>query len=216
MAATAAPAPAARAPRAAAPRCSAGGSGRSASAARPAVLAAGIDVSAFSVRCMRSCRPLSCGRGRRNVARLDAELQPPHRQSGEPAGSRRAERCPVVGSHGRRQADALENPLESASDTGPRGLDDARLDQEAAGLIGDRQRIATPSVSGAEPALEIDRPFLVGSASRRHHLALCDRTASLALRLHKAWRASGCRRSSRRPARWCRRPSGSSRPPTGP
>src|SRR6185436_17251509 len=107
-------------------------------------------------------------RGRRNVARLDAELQPPHRQRREPAGSGRAERRAVVGAYRRRQANMLENPLQSASDTGPRRIDDAHLYQKAARLVGDRQRVAARPVGSAEPALEVDRPFIIGIVRWRH------------------------------------------------
>src|SRR4029078_12707817 len=85
--------------------------------------------------------------GRRDIARLDAELEPPHRQRREPASSGRAERCPVFGAYRRRHAYVIENPLQSVSDAGPRRIDDAHLDQKAAGLVRERRGVTASALS---------------------------------------------------------------------
>src|SRR3954468_6950389 len=70
---------------------------------------------------------------------------------------------------------------------GPRRIDDADLDEKAARRVAEGQRIAADPVAAPEPAFEVDRPFLVGRARRRHHLALRNRSATSTARLDQAF-----------------------------
>jgi hypothetical protein len=109
-----------------------------------------------------------------SVARLDTELEPPHRQSREPTGARRSEWRFVVGTDCLGQANFVENPLHGVPDASPRRLDNAHVQQIPARRIRKRQRIAAPTVSGTKPALEVNRPFLVRGRGRGNHLTLCN------------------------------------------
>lgn len=114
------------------------------------------------------CSPKHCfgwRAGWRNVVRLDAQLQPPHRQHRQAAAAVRAERLAVVGPDGRRQPVFCENPLQNRTHARRRRLDDIDGDQVAAQGVGDGQRIAAAAIAGAVPALDINGPF----AARRHH-----------------------------------------------
>src|SRR5262245_59649679 len=123
---------------------------------------------------------------RRDIARFDAEPQPPHRQHRQPARSRRAERCTVVGTYRRGQPDLRKNPLARGLDASQRRRHDPHVEQIPARRIRDRQWVAATPVARAEPALEVDRPFLVGAAGRYNHLALRDRPPLPPPPLHQA------------------------------
>src|SRR5205085_3346489 len=102
----------------------------------------------------------------------------PYRQARKPASASRAEGGSIVGSYGRWQANFTEDPLHGAFHACRRRFDDADLDQVTARGIRDRQRIAPLSIKGAKPALEINRPFVVGRCGRSHNLASSNGTTT--------------------------------------
>src|SRR5262249_55554108 len=62
----------------------------------------------------------------------------------------------------------------------------ADFNQVTARRVRDRQRIAAHPIKRAKPALEIDRPFVVGGCGGRHSLTLNDPTAATAAFLDPA------------------------------
>src|SRR5262249_44233741 len=94
--------------------------------------------------------------------RLDAELDPPHRESAQAPYARTRKRWSIVAADRARQAVFSESRLHQR-------LYPARIgpphhlapEQIAAVGITDRQRFAPPAVAGAEPTLEVDRPSVV-------------------------------------------------------
>ncbi len=155
-----------RAPRAAVLRCSAGGSRRSASllgrirGRRPRGLG-------LEVRCMRSWRPFSCGEAGwmkcgsmpSLIHHADSRVRPPApvRPNGEPLSLRMARGNPWRRTPPQRPAAILRS---SAARSAPRSV--------ATVAVGQRQRVDPAVVAGAEPALEIGRPLVIGGRNRRH------------------------------------------------
>ena len=79
---------------------------------------------------------------------------------------------------------------------------DAALDQQAAIRVGQRQGIAAPPVSGAEPALEVDAPQIVRRQHRPKRLARRHRSAPPSTRCAQSLAAQQIAdRRRRRPAR---------------
>ena len=133
-----------------------------------------------SQRCCRRARRLLCQRQvqplqpavllrarRIDPFRKHTRLDQAHRQRTEPARSRRGKRRSVVG------ADHLGQPVlpERRSQHGPdmiriHTVNRNHANEIAARLILQRQRIAAPPVAGAEPALEVHAPGVVGTARR--------------------------------------------------
>jgi hypothetical protein len=99
----------------------------------------------------------------RRHPRLDEQHGQP-RQAAAGAGKRRA----VVGAQRLRQAELAEGGVEDRPNMlGVAPGQHLTAQQIAAVRIGQRQRLTTRAVAGEEPALEIDRPHVVGSRAGR-------------------------------------------------
>jgi len=101
----------------------------------------------------------------------DAQLDPPHRQPRQPADTRRRKGWAIVRTDRQRQTMLLEGRREDRPHVlfvGPRHCLTAQ--QVAAVRVGQGERIAPPAVAGAEPALEIGAPHVVGRAHCRKRL----------------------------------------------
>src|SRR5712692_668695 len=97
-----------------------------------------------------------------DALRLDAELDPPHRQPRQPGGRGRGERRPIVGAHGARQAILAKRRLEQWAHVAlVRRGDDLTSQQKPTGMITERKGGAPRPVAGPEPALEVGTPDLV-------------------------------------------------------
>src|SRR5262245_1443013 len=119
--------------------------------------------------------PVLLRRSRTDEVRHDAKLQPPGRQFGEACSAARAKRRSIVAADRKRQAVLAKGPLK----IGPnafrcRGYD-PQLDQKAAVTVRHRQRIDPPLIVGAEPALEVRAPLVVGARHRRAGPPLVER-----------------------------------------
>src|SRR5882672_4980173 len=107
-------------------------------------------------------------RGRMDEVRLDAELDPPRRQSRQAAGAGRTERRAVVATDGVRQSLAAKRRRKDRLRSFDRRRHDPHLDQIATVAVGQRQRVDPAVVAGAEPAFEINRPLIIGGRNRCH------------------------------------------------
>src|SRR5438552_8607253 len=107
-----------------------------------------------------------------DALRGDAQLDPPHRQLRQPTGANAGERRAIVGAQVQRQAVLTKRCVEDWPHI-PR-LDPVvqRLtaQQETAVRIGDGQRITPHAITGAEPALEVGTPRVVGCADAAERL----------------------------------------------
>src|SRR5262249_11296278 len=83
----------------------------------------------------------------------------------QPLSSRTALRCRSVFPEAGR-------PQRKQPPTRQRRLHNPDVDQIPARRVRERQRIAAGAVSRAEPALKVDRPFLVGDCRRGYHFTL--------------------------------------------
>ena len=106
--------------------------------------------------------PVLLGLARLDALQRDAGLDPADRQTRQSARARSGERCPVVRADGQRQAVALEELLDRHTDRVGPGRDDDTGQKETAVGVADGQRVAAFAVAGAEPALEVDAPHIVG------------------------------------------------------
>ena len=117
-------------------------------------------------------------RGRMDEVRGDAELHPPGRQFGEAARAARAERRAIVAADRQRQAMLAKSPLKTRANAFDGGGDNPQFDQKAALTVRHRQRIDPSLVAGAEPALEIRAPFIIGVPHQRARPSLVERTTA--------------------------------------
>ncbi len=106
--------------------------------------------------------------GRMDEVRLDAELDPPRRQSRQAAGAGRTKRRAIVATDGARQSLAAKRRRKDRLRSFDRRRHDPHLDQVATVAIGQCQRVDPAVVAGAEPAFEISRPLVIGGRNRRH------------------------------------------------
>src|SRR5579883_325269 len=97
----------------------------------------------------------------------DAELDPVHREPSEAAGGgARGEGAAIVAADGARQTELAQGLVDHRLHRRDRLRHDAALDEEAAVGVGDGERVAARTVGGAEPALEVDAPEVVGLRHR--------------------------------------------------
>src|SRR6516225_10198722 len=123
-------------------------------------------------------------RTRLNPLQTNAQLDPLHRQPGEPArAAARGKRDAVVAADRARQTELAEGLLDHWLHRLDCLRHDAALDQKATVGIGDRQWIAALPVGGAEPPLEIDAPQVVGLVYRQKRLGQRHRAPAPAARL---------------------------------
>ena len=134
--------------------------------------------------------------------RRDAELQPPGRQLGDTASATRAERRAIVAADRSGQPILAKSPFKTRPNALDRGIDNPQLDQKTAVTVGHRQWINPPLIPGAEPALEVGTPLIVGAPDRRAGPPLVERAAAP---LHRRDQASTLENA---PDRRSRRPCG--------
>jgi hypothetical protein len=102
-------------------------------------------------------------RCRSRAFRHNAQLHPAHRNPAEAPRRTTGEGYAVVGVNHQRQSMFVKGGVENRSDVRRIGFfDDVTAQQESAVRVGDGQRIAACAVRGAEPALEIGAPGLIG------------------------------------------------------
>jgi hypothetical protein len=103
----------------------------------------------------------------------DAQLDPPHRQPRQPADARRRKRRAVVRTDRQRQAMLLERRLEDRPHIRlVRSRHRPTAQQVTAVRVGQGERVAPPTVTGAEPAFEIGAPHVVGRLHCRKRLGV--------------------------------------------
>src|SRR5512147_497355 len=158
---------------------------------------------------------------RLNPFRHNTQLHPPHAQGAQPAHAGGGKRTPVVTPHPLRQSVVAKDSLQLA-------LHRLRIragrrpaaEQKSGGRITDGERIAAAPIPASEPALEIDRPDLVGAASVRQRLVGRRRMATLGpLPIQSVTLQNEPHRAFRRPALFrhlsLQPPPQLPRPPTG-
>src|SRR6266436_7227289 len=102
------------------------------------------------------------GLARHDAHRRNAQLDPPHRQSAQAAGRQRGKRRTIIGEQYLRQAVLAKKPLECAPAACIVGGDRAAAQQVTAEGVGHGQGITGRAIAGAEPALEVDAPDIIG------------------------------------------------------
>ena len=144
--------------------------------------------------------PVLLGLARLDPLQRDAGLDPAERQARQPARAGSGERRPVVRTDGQRQAVALEELLDQRTDRVGPGRDDDAGQQETAVGVADGQGVAAFAVAGAEPALEVDAPDIVGRADGAERPAGRGRATAPAARAHQPFRLQQiAHRAGRRP-----------------
>src|SRR5713101_4580263 len=116
-------------------------------------------------------------RSRLDALEADAELDPMNRQRRQAADGRRGEGRAIIAANGARQAELAHGPLDDRQDAIAGRRHDAAVDEQATIRVGERQGIAASPIAGAEPALEVDAPQIVGRNHRRKGLACRRRRA---------------------------------------
>src|SRR5882757_7389108 len=118
--------------------------------------------------------------------RRDAELQPPGRQLGEATSAPRAEWRAIVAADRKRQAVLAKRPLKAGANAIDGRRDDPQFDQKTAVIVGYRQGVDPLLVAGAEPALEVHTPLVVGFGRRRAGPPLVERSTAPLHRRHQS------------------------------
>src|SRR6516225_4869431 len=121
----------------------------------------GLAVSAFSVRCIRSCLPFCCGRpGWIRSGRMpSAELDPPDGQVGKPGRCAGGEGWSVVRADGIRESVLAEGRLEDGLHDACGGPQQALAPEEKpAEAVRDGERVHVASTAHPEVPLEVGAP----------------------------------------------------------
>ncbi len=122
----------------------------------------------------------------------DVQAHPPEAQDRTAVGSRAGEGLTVVDADGGRQAKALEQAQESCAQSGVAAIGQDLDGQHHAGeQIAHSQRFAALAVRGAEGALEVDGPDVVGILRELQTVASQQRTWPRAVRPFSA-EAAAC------------------------
>ena len=161
---------------------------------------------------MRSCRPFSCGEAGRMKCGVDAELEPPHRQPRQSAGTGRAERrarCRSGSpSAGRARGTPARTPGEplpwSAAPPAPRSGYRVTPSVSVKGSIRRPSRVRNQPLKSA-----LHSSF--GATAATNAASLVDRTPPPLHRRDQPGRLQDARRSSRPPATSPRAPRRSNR-----
>jgi hypothetical protein len=94
---------------------------------------------------------------------LNAEAQPPHVELRQAVNAGGGEGHPVVGTNRTRQPVLAKQPVEDGADADALRAEQAMTGQQIASvLVGDRQRVTVDPIAGAEVALEVGCPEIVG------------------------------------------------------
>src|SRR6266851_912031 len=112
--------------------------------------------------------PVLLGLARHDAHWRNAQLDPPHRQSAQAAGRQRGKRRTIIGEQYLRQAALAKEPLECAPAAFIVGRGRAAAQQVTAEGVGHGQGITGRAIAGAEPALEVDAPDIIGRHNRWH------------------------------------------------
>ncbi len=117
----------------------------------------------------------------------DAELQPPGVELAQTVDTGRREGSAVVGADGIGQTELTEQALEGwPCPFRPHRVQTPALEQEAAVVVDDRQRVAVHAVARPELPLEVRCPYLVGGRGRERHRARVFPARTTPLRPHQA------------------------------
>src|SRR6266849_2731295 len=112
--------------------------------------------------------PVLLGLARHNAHWRNAQLDPPHRQSAQAAGRQRGKGRTIIGEQHLRQAALAKKPLELTAAAFIVGRGRAAAQQVTAEGVGHGQGITGRAIAGAEPALEVDAPDIIGRHNRWH------------------------------------------------
>src|SRR6266849_1973006 len=103
------------------------------------------------------------GLARLDALRPDAQLDPPDPEPAKPARTERGEGGAIIGADRARQAVLAKHPLQlRAAAVIVRMRQDLRAQQVAAEGVAHGERITARVITGAEPALKIDTPKIIG------------------------------------------------------
>ena len=149
---------------------------------------------------MRSCRPFSCGEAGWMKCGSMPSLSHQADSRVRPPAPLRTERRPIVAADRQRQAVSAECLGKGRLRSLDRLRHDPHIDQKPAVAVRHRQRVDAAAVVGAEPALEVGGPLVVGSCDRRNGSLLIERPPPPLDRRNQAGPLENDRRSSKLPA----------------